>query len=331
MENIKRKDFGGALFLIFIGTILFLNTTGIVGWGIWTHMFRFWPVFIILGGLRLIFEGSLLTEIILTVISFIFLTIIGIYAYTSYTQNRISFLPENINNCLMGRCGGSIQNSGELKDDVVKISSEEFPTVESRNLSFNIAASSFTIIDEDVSDHLTLNANYDENLITPKISTTLVDKLLNIKFENESRNVGMMWTYKSPSFDFIIGKIAIPSDINIKLGAGEGTITLDQSNIKNVNAEVGAGQLTVNLPGNTLPEEVELKVGAGEINLSISKDVAFELSYDLGIGEIKLNNETIASFAGKDSTYKSSNYDTASKKIEIVAKVGVGTLNIKTN
>ena len=40
----EARDISSAIFLIFIGMIFLLNTTGIVGWEIWLYMFRFWPV-----------------------------------------------------------------------------------------------------------------------------------------------------------------------------------------------------------------------------------------------------------------------------------------------
>ena len=43
--------YSGAVFLIIIGTIFLLNTTGALSWSVWLLLLRFWPVFIIIAGI----------------------------------------------------------------------------------------------------------------------------------------------------------------------------------------------------------------------------------------------------------------------------------------
>ena len=43
-----------AIVLLILGTVLLLNTTGLVGWGIWIYFLEFWPVILIAIGLHLI-------------------------------------------------------------------------------------------------------------------------------------------------------------------------------------------------------------------------------------------------------------------------------------
>lgn len=54
------------------------------------------------------------------------------------------------------------------------------------------------------------------------------------------------------------------------------------------------------------------------------------MEYDLGIGNISTDGKDIASFIGSEKEYKSENYNLADIKVNIVAKVGVGSLVIES-
>lgn len=53
------------LYLIGFGTLLFLNTQGIVPWSFWREALAFWPVGLIALGLRLIFERSRMPALVI--------------------------------------------------------------------------------------------------------------------------------------------------------------------------------------------------------------------------------------------------------------------------
>lgn len=67
-----------AVFLITVGTLLFLNNFNILPWSIWANLFPFWPVLIIFAGIDAIFGKSLIGKIIASTINIlIFLSIIA--------------------------------------------------------------------------------------------------------------------------------------------------------------------------------------------------------------------------------------------------------------
>ncbi len=49
-----RRGFVGPLILLAIGFILLFNNLGIIPWGIWMTLWRYWPVILILTGLEII-------------------------------------------------------------------------------------------------------------------------------------------------------------------------------------------------------------------------------------------------------------------------------------
>jgi len=79
-EMVKKKPRGGsldAILLIVIGFIFLLNNLGILSWEVWTVLWKFWPVILILAGVEITLGkstlGRLMTMvIILAVIALVF-------------------------------------------------------------------------------------------------------------------------------------------------------------------------------------------------------------------------------------------------------------------
>ena len=67
----RRQQGGGVwgIFLIFLGCLLLLNSFGTLSWEIWNRLIDFWPVLLILVGIRIILGKSLLARLLMTLIS----------------------------------------------------------------------------------------------------------------------------------------------------------------------------------------------------------------------------------------------------------------------
>lgn len=63
----------GAVIIIIIGFLFLLNNFGIVPYSIWGILWRFWPLLIILIGLRFLFGRTTASRIIVGIIAIIFL------------------------------------------------------------------------------------------------------------------------------------------------------------------------------------------------------------------------------------------------------------------
>ena len=78
-EGGSHRYHGGGVwgvFLIFSGSLLLLNSFGTLPWEIWNRLIDFWPVLLILVGIRIMLGKSLLSRLLMTLISlFVFGTI----------------------------------------------------------------------------------------------------------------------------------------------------------------------------------------------------------------------------------------------------------------
>ncbi len=55
MNENQEKDVLGALILVAVGAILLLNNFGILPWGVWGVLFKFWPLILISLGIKTAF------------------------------------------------------------------------------------------------------------------------------------------------------------------------------------------------------------------------------------------------------------------------------------
>lgn len=320
-----KKDLGGAIFLLFIGTIFLLNTTGVVDWGIWLHILKFWPVFLILGGLRLVLEGTKTTEIIMTVVTFLAYLTVGFFAYSSYTNKDVSFLPSFIINL------PDVTDPEFKNEETFTVLQDSYKDVKKRILDVDIAAAKATITDDRETNYLEVDGSYNEQNVKPVVQSNLKDGELTILFDTQFSKERISWGQNNMEFNLFVGQPSLLTDISLRVGAGDTTLTFDKLLLDTISAKVGAGRLLLALSDLSIPQEIELEVGAGEMILEIPQEVGYEINYALGMGEITADGEQIAVFAGKGTSYKSANYETSTKKILIDARVGVGRLSIENN
>lgn len=331
-EKRNKRDVVFALFLIFIGAIFLLNTTGVVGWGIWQNILRFWPVFLILGGVKLIFEKSPLAELIIGVLALILFASVAIFSYISYTSQTLPFIPARISQYIRDNPNLFSESSGENIKEEEKICLEEYDIedVEERILNIDVGASKFTLADNpELEEYLDLQSSFSEGFIEPDLKSKIDNNSLNIFFRTKAVPRFVFWgSTQSSEFNMTLGQTEIQTDLDIKLGAGRGEVSLENLNIRNIETNVGAGRLDLSFRDIAIPESLNIQLGAGKMTVVIPENIGYELSYDLGVGRIRIDGENVGEFIGQDSSFKSSNFEDAEQIIKIEANVGVGSLEI---
>ncbi len=330
-KRYKSRDVVWAIFLIFVGFIFLLNTTGLLEWGIWLYILRFWPIFLILGGIKLIIGNSPVAEISLTVLAILTFLTIGILAYSSYTPKYKFFFHGQMYEYMRGEYPRFVQGRDSVKKQMT-VTQEDYPEdVMSKSLQLNIGGAYFELSDESVSNYLTVESTYPDHFSSPTIESKLEDGKLSMEFKGASPRGFMFINNQRAKYDLVLGKESILTNLNITLGAGEGKVLLSDSVIGDIYSQVGAGKLVIDLSERSIPnEKISIELGAGEVVLQLPEGVGYSLEYDLGIGNISGDGKDIASFIGSEKGYKSENYDLAEIKVNIVANVGVGSLVIES-
>ncbi len=318
MKNMK--DYVGAIFLIFIGSIFLLNTSGLLEWNIWFYILRFWPVFLILSGLRFILGNSLASIISISIVASLTFLLIGSCAYTGSTESDIPFLKG-----LTPICNNISTDISEEIEKSYEVRISDYKDLEGINYDLNLGVLEFSITDTS-DEYMTLDAKFNSRYGEPKITEDLEDGVLDIMVEEGSNHVNFT-NFKAPEYDINLGG-DILSSLRIDNGVGSGTIDLSETIHQDIDISSGTGKINMTLGTKSIPETLTLDIGTGNITLNIPSDVGFELSYDLGVGSISIDNDNLASIGGNEESLKSSNFDDATKTFVIVANVGVGSLKI---
>ncbi len=324
MEQQENKDYTGAIFLVLIGILFLLNTTNVVPWSIWLYLLRFWPILLILAGLKMVLPKTNVGTIIMTVVYTLFMLAAGVMSYYFAIEKKVPLIPERVSEILSGQY--AMNQETQTKEDYIL--SEDYTGVESRILDVFIGASDLTLNDENQAYHLLSKTTYQYDDDLPEIAAGVEEKLLSMSFSNQDvRHLGI-WRFVAPKYELTLGQNILPTSLDITIGAGKATVDLDSTVLKSVFAEVGAGNLDMTFSETSLPESINLEIGAGDMIITIPKNAGVSIVYNLGVGEINLDDGQIEGI-GEDGGYRTSNYDTAEKKLIIDAKVGVGALTIE--
>jgi hypothetical protein len=139
----------------------------------------------------------------------------------------------------------------------------------------------------------------------------------------------------------------VPIDLDINGGAGTTSLDLRQVDLSALYANVGVGNIDLQLPATESAYDAVVSGGVGEVTISIEDNAALRLSIDGGVGNftvdvpdgaaVQVNAETgvgsinvpdSLSEAG-DNTWETSDYREAAQRITIDFNGGVGSLTVR--
>jgi hypothetical protein len=326
-SKMDADKYSGAVFLIIIGSIFLLNTTGALSWSVWLLLMRFWPVFIIMAGIQIILGKNKFGAISIGVIALVIYTFIAIFAVISTgltIRGNDVVRPawrDRVNNVLL-------KDPGDMKssEDTYELVSEEIDDID---LDLNVGVGKFSLTDDSDSKDVTFSSKYYENMGEPDYQTMVDDKTLEIDFSQKDNFV--MWGFKSrgPEYNLQIPDLKPINNLNFDLGAGEGDVNFENVSLGELDLEVGAGKLEVRLSENSLPKSLSnVKVGAGDLTIYVPRGTQYKVKYDVGVGEARIFGEEFSGL-GKDGDVTSNDYDDAEVRLELDVNVGVGKFEIK--
>lgn len=97
-----------------------------------------------------------------------------------------------------------------------------------------------------------------------------------------------------------------------------------------LNISVSAGEVHLDLTSTVLREaesKVEVKIGLGDVRIRTPRDVALRVEGKTGIGDLYLLDRHADGF-GARLDYQDPTYSAATKKLQIIAKAGLGDVRV---
>ena len=302
-----------AILLLTLGIVLLLNTTGLVGWGIWLPLVDLWPLILIAVGLHIILTRRF-PIISAMAITLIFAIGVGL-AYLSFW--------EAANDGDRSRQYGISSNQSELLE-----------------LDVNFGAGSLVIDaivspdeDEVLMAHFNnLGAYVDDKHVENGTGVILSVDAPGVRLEDPGAGwksqldlFGLFSTLGNLRWDVEVSPDIAEIVLNIEGSAADMDLRLTELNVKTLDMDIGAADVDVVLPVDAGHTDVYLNAGAADIDIAVPHGVAALIESDSAL--VSLDVDT-SRFPGNGGVYRSSDYTTALNRVYIRIDAGVSDISI---
>lgn len=314
------------LFFAILGLVALLNTIGILPWGIWGIIWKFWPILIAMAIVQFIFGKFTGVSVIVGGLGIGLLSAMVIYSASIASSDFSNWLGQytvwtnNIRKTLNLDPGVSLSAT-------LYISNNE--KIESATYNLTTTTGSFSIKDEESEQYLIVKAKYFEKFGIPSLSQNTEGKNLYVSFTTVHNINPALLGSEKVEYDIIFGKTKIPSILNFDINAADVDLVFDNIAIENLNIKLNAGSAEFNINKSSLPrnKEININVGAGSLRLNLPVNEFIRVNYDTSAGIVKLNKTTLNGIGSITTT----NFRITEKPVDINVKLKGGTVLINTS
>lgn len=318
-ENTSGRIFS-ALFLISLGIVFLLNTTGVVSWSVWGGFallfVKIWPIFLVLVGLQIIFGKNLLSHIFFSIVWFlifaagIFIGIVNYSEETSFTKELKSRFDWLINL--------DLSSDAEKTESTFNTNETEY---NSQELTINLKSGELTIAEDGELDGMQIKSDFYDNYGEPQIKETMAGKVQKVEFEQYFQQ-GLLKFSSHLAYNFVVGDMDKPLDLELNLTAGTTDIEFEEKSINKVVLNMVAGSASMDFSEESLPNIIDLSLTAGSVEIDLPNEI-----------ELTISNSSIAGsttvFGERLNARESRVFNKGAKiKVEITVNQTAGSLTI---
>jgi hypothetical protein len=306
------------IILLFVGLILLLENFNVIEF-YWRNVWGFWPVFLIIAGINILFNRN--KSQVGNMIS------IGVLVITlGFLFYRGQQPPEN-----RGLFGG---NFGDKID--IDINNDDEDTLNTQRLTFtepfDIASSGKVVMDisgggtsfklDGPTDSL-VEAVVEKSRGTFTLKKELIDSVQRLTFRMQEKKG--KWNMNDGGNDVNFKLNTQPEwELNMNMGAGEVDFDLSAYKIRTFKFEGGAAALDIQM-GDLLPiADVIVKTGVADVKIKVPTAAGCRIKSSTG-----LSAKDFTGFTKLDNgTYETPNYATSTKKIFITLDGGLSNFEV---
>jgi hypothetical protein len=119
----------------------------------------------------------------------------------------------------------------------------------------------------------------------------------------------------------------LPTDVDIKLGAGEAKLELGRMDLRSVALKIGAGRVEADFRGAPKRDyEIRIEGGVGDCEIRLPREVGIRAEAKGGIGSVEVSGLT-----KRGDTWENAAFAEAGPKIRLDAKGGIGRIQNVVN
>ena len=303
MTEKKPQRAGGVpiwgIFLLFLGVVLLLQTLGILSWGLWGILWRFWPALIIIIGL-----GILLRRYNVWLVSLLILAILGACLGIAVWQYGLS----------------------PPAGTVTKSYSEPLGDIKRAQIEVDFTAGDITIGSLPSSS---------PNFVEAASEVGSVEESMNVDFHRQGSEGRLYLSTDRVDWRFWgEGKISwevnftrsIPLALSIKSAASNMELDLSRLRVTELRLDVDAGNYKVTMPASAGTTNVEVEADVVNMEVNIPGGVAARIQADTGLGAFIVDTTR---FPKQGDYYISDNFNTAQNRIYLEIDCDVGRVRVK--
>lgn len=305
-SNLFGRLFWG-MFIVLLGLSFLAQNLGILpDLDVWGFFSVVWPVFIILAGLSIFSKGGILAKT-LSIVSMIVIMLL-LFAFLIGG----SFLGwRNLDDLVGVR--------DELSENKIQeISIEREPLANAAELRVHFGAGELGI--SGGSQKLAEGALV-SNFSEIRIQNALDGTIQRASIEPNGNFHG--FNRYSNKLDLKLSE-TLPLDLVIDAGASDIDLDLRELNLMALELRAGASSIDLKLGSKAAQNEVSISTGASSIDLSLPREAGVRIETQGGLS----SRNIIGLDRVSDNVWKSEDYDSAAKKINIEISAGVSSVNV---
>nr|WP_316735920.1 DUF5668 domain-containing protein [Pedobacter aquatilis] len=312
------------ILLLFIGGVLLLENFNVITF-YWRNVWHFWPVFLIIAGLNILFNKNNTQTGSIISIGVLVVTLAFLFVKGQQQPDRSSWWGHKFKNDV----DVNIDDDNDDNDDEDTASnrlnfSETFNATDSAKktvlnisgggISFNLDGETSQLINAEVKKKRRSNFSLVKQLTDSAV-------ILNFKMEGKTSK----WNFGDGGNDVDFKLNKAPNwDINMKLGAGEADFDFEKYKVRSFRFDGGAASLDIKI-GDLLPiTDVVVKSGVADVKIKIPTNSGCRIKTKTGL--------SAKDFSGfeklSDGVYETANYKTSTKKIFINLDGGLSNFEV---
>jgi hypothetical protein len=292
-----KNNIGFGIFLIVVGILWMLMNVGVIGWSVVDSLIKLWPLILAVAGINIIFSnnGSVkltawLLFLVIVVLHSCFNERIPYNEASNRARNiNIQKLEETTNAALSLSLGGTRIQVGSSATDLVN-----------------------AIVDDPGVKH---RQEYQHNRGKAEISF------------NKSGTQGWNHHKAGNSCVFNLNRDVI-WEMNVKLGAINGTFDMSDLKVGELDMDIGAGNIELLFGSRFETVNVKIDAGASKLDIVVPEGTGVRIKVDGVLNKAGMNDLDLQQQGGY---YVSPNYAESENKINMDINMGVGKLDIRAD
>jgi hypothetical protein len=225
---------------------------------------------------------------------------------------------------LAGACGmqpgGAQQDVGKMQDESKYVDLKNADSVRAQLKmgagELHISGGADQLMDGDFS--------YNVSEWKPKVSYDVSDMKGELLVKQGGAESGSLDGKARNEWDITMND-EVPTDLVVKVGAGESELDLDSLSLTGLDLKMGAGKTTVDLTGDYAKDfDASIQGGVGEATVLLPSEVGVKAKAVGGLG--KMNAKGLKKV---DGSYVNDAYGESDVNISVDVKGGVGEINLK--